>query len=103
MFAADKVTDISKSARNFNPHGQPLIFKLQLKISTQGGHLFSSYCSVQVWVQSGSVNFQLCVNGDGWCVVIPPTKVKAESYLNPHHLLLTTKIESTQFLGSWIH
>ena len=122
MFSADKVTVISKSAWNFNPLRQSLIFKLQLKISTQGGHLSFSYCykslgevqwsryppvSVSFWVkfrravilfckckssvqwrwvavQSGSVNFQLCVNGNGWCGGhLPPTKVKARSYLNP--------------------
>ena len=36
-------------------------------------------------VQSGSVNFQLCVNGNGWCGHL--SEAKAMSYLNPNLLL----------------
>ena len=83
MDAADKVTDILKSAWNFNPPNQPLISKWQLKeaiypptvtslwVKFSGAVILLCKCKFSVqwrWVavQSGSVNFQLCVNGDRW-------------------------------------
>ena len=102
MDAADKVTDILKSAWNFNPPNQPLISKWQLKeaiypptvtslwVKFSGAVILLCKCKFSVqwrWVavQSGSVNFQLCVNGNGWCGHL--SEAKAMSYLNPNLLL----------------